>query len=145
MRLTSALALLGTIFGLTLGPSGVQALPVGAGASSMAQAAGPGVTRQVQYYYSGPRRYYGGPRYYGRPGYGYRRGYRGDGIAAGVAAGAIGALAIGGLAASGAFDPQPRLAPIAPARRQWCADRYHSYNPEDGTFVGRDGRVRYCG
>lgn len=145
MRMTFTHTVLGAIFGLALAGSGAHAMPAGAGASAMEKVAGSGLTEQVQYYYSGPRRHYGGPRYYGRPGYGHRRGWRGDGVAAGVAAGAIGALAIGGLAASGAFDPQPRYAPMAPGRKQWCADRYRSYNPEDGTFVGRDGRVRFCG
>ncbi len=140
----------GAIAGLGLSFAPAQALPHGAGAfaiSEQARSLTELQVEQVQYY---GRRGYGGPRYYGRPAYGYgpgyyRRGYRGDGIAAGVAAGAIGALAIGGLAASGAFDPPVRAAPMAPGRRQWCADRYRSYNPEDGTFIGRDGRARYCG
>jgi hypothetical protein len=142
MRMTFTHSILGAAFALALAASGAAAAPAGAGASEMERASTPGLTEQVQYYY-GPRRYYGGPRYYGR-GY-YGRGYRGDGVAAGVAAGALGALAIGGLAASGAFDAPPAYAPMAPGRKQWCADRYRSYNPEDGTFVGRDGRVRYCG
>lgn len=138
MRMTIAHTVLGAGFGLALAASAAQAMPAGAGAAAM-ETATPVLVEQVQYYY-GPRRYYGGPRYYG-----HRRGWRGDGVAAGVAAGAIGALAIGGLAASGAFDAPPAYAPMAPGRKQWCADRYRSYNPEDGTFVGRDGRVRYCG
>jgi hypothetical protein len=145
MRVTSTLSVLGAVFGLALAASGAQAMPVGAGAFAMDKAAATGLTEQVQYYYYGPPRRYAGPGYYYNRGYYYQRGWRGDGVAAGVAAGALGALAIGGLAASGAFDPQPRMAPMAPGRKQWCADRYRSYNPEDGTFVGRDGRVRFCG
>ncbi|MGL4439163.1 MAG: BA14K family protein [Bosea sp. (in: a-proteobacteria)] len=140
--MTFTRTVLGAVFGLAFATSGAQAMPAGAGAATVDKAAASTLVEQVQYYYSGPRRYYGGPRYYGR---GYGRGYRGNGVAAGVAAGALGALAIGGLAASGAFDERPAYAPLAPGRKQWCADRYRSYNPEDGTFVGRDGRVRYCG
>lgn len=145
MRMTVIRTVLATVFGLAVASTAAQALPVGAGAASMGQEAASGLTEQVQYYYYGPPRRYAGPGYYYNRGHYYRRGWRGDGVAAGVAAGAIGALAIGGLAASGAFDPQPRYAPMAPGRKQWCADRYRSYNPEDGTFVGRDGRVRFCG
>jgi hypothetical protein len=145
MRMTFTRSILGALAALAFASTAATAMPAGAGVLATKATADIRLAEQVQYYYSGPRRYYGGPRYYGRPGYGYRRGWRGDGVAAGVAAGAIGALAIGGLAASGAFDPQPRYAPMAPGRKQWCADRYRSYNPEDGTFVGRDGRVRFCG
>ncbi len=152
MTSTTTRLLTGAAAALCLSGAMAQALPLASGASSVLEQARTVAmlpVEQVQYYYGGPG-YYAGPRYYGRPAYGsgpgyYRRGYRGDGIAAGVAAGAIGALAIGGLAASGAFDPPVRAAPMAPGRRQWCADRYRSYNPEDGTFIGRDGRVRFCG
>lgn len=140
--------------GLAVGLSaGANASPMGA---SMQAGAFPGLIEasKVQYFGHSPRQRHVGPvhRRYVAPGYprhgGYyyhphRRGWRGDGVAAGVAAGALGALAIGGLAASGAFDPAP--APIAPARRQWCMDRYRSYNPVDGTFIDNRGRVRFCG
>lgn len=148
MRMTLPHSLLVALGALAFASTAATALPAAAGAASVQALAHHQQPVQVQYYYhGGPRRYYygGGPRYGYRGGYYYRRGYRGDGVAAGLAAGAIGALAIGGLAASGAFDPGPRYAPLAPGRRQWCADRYRSYNPEDGTFVGRDGRVRFCG
>ncbi len=145
MRMTLSHSILAALGALALASTTASALPAVAGAAPMQVLAQDQQPVQVQYYYRGPRRVYGGgPRYAYRGGY-YRRGYRGDGVAAGLAAGAIGALAIGGLAASGAFDPGPRYAPMAPGRKQWCADRYRSYNPEDGTFVGRDGRVRFCG
>jgi hypothetical protein len=145
MRMTLSHSILAALGALALASTTASALPAVTGAAPVQAFVQDQQPVQVQYYYRGPRRYYGGgPRYAYRGGY-YRRGYRGDGVAAGVAAGAIGALAIGGLAASGAFDPGPRYAPMAPSRKQWCADRYRSYNPEDGTFVGRDGRVRFCG
>jgi hypothetical protein len=145
MRMTLSHSILAALGALALASTTASALPATTGAVPILALAQDHQPVQVQYYYGGPRRHYrGGPRYAYRGGY-YRRGYRGDGVAAGLAAGAIGALAIGGLAASGAFEPAPRYAPMAPARKQWCADRYRSYNPEDGTFVGRDGRVRFCG
>lgn len=144
-----------------IGAAGLSiGLSAGASASPMGAAAQAGAVPMmieampVQYFGHAPRhrqvapvyRRHVGPGYRPHGGYYYhphRRGWRGDGVAAGVAAGALGALAIGGLAASGAFDPAP--APIAPARRQWCMDRYRSYNPVDGTFIDNRGRVRFCG
>ena len=137
-RLFASLCFAGAVFAAA---PVAAASALSAGASALTAAAGPSV-EQVQYYYA-PRRVYVPHRRYYHGGYGYRRGYRGDGIAVGLAAGAIGALAIGGLAASGAFDPAP--AAIAPPRRQWCADRYRSYNPADGTFIDSRGRTRFCG
>jgi hypothetical protein len=122
-----------------------QAGPMGAtGLSTTPLAvAGTWPVEQVQYYYYGaPRRYYA-PGYYRHGGHYYRRGWRGDGVAAGVAAGAVGALALGALA-SGAFS-EPAYAPIAPPRRQWCMDRFRSYNPATGTYIDSKGRTRYCG
>lgn len=152
MRLSIASLLCGAVMFAALSSAPASASPTAA-ASASAELGTAVSAEQVQYYYyerprryyAGPR-YYEGPRYYGRPGYVYRERYRrrDDGVAAGLAAGAIGALAIGGLAASGAFDA-PAAAPMAPPRRQWCADRYRSYNPADGTFIDRNGRVRYCG
>lgn len=152
MRMTIRNTLLGALGAFALATTAASAMPLASGTAATQPLAQADQTLHVQYYYAGPRRVYAGPRrVYVGPRYGYRgggyyrRGYRGDGVAAGLAAGAIGALAIGGLAASGAFDPGPRYAPMAPGRKQWCADRYRSYDPVDGTFVGNDGRVRFCG
>ncbi len=150
MKQTIIKTMTGALAGICLSVASVNAAPLGtATGMQLSYDAGSMPIAQVQYYYHGrPHHpYYGGPGYYGRPAYGYgpryyRHGYGGD-VAAGVAAGAIGALALGGLAASGAFDPP--AAPMAPGRRQWCADRYRSYDPANGTFIGRDGRVRFCG
>lgn len=128
---------------LGLMASAAHAAPIGSASQPAGAGFGPTGLEQVQYYYYGPPRRAYAPGYYYHGGYYYRRGWRGDGVAAGIAAGALGALAIGGLAASGAFAPAP--APIAPARRQWCMDRFRSYNPVDGTYVDRNGRVRFCG
>lgn len=94
--------------------------------------------------YVGP---YYGRRYYRRPGVG-------AGVAAGVAAGVL-----GGALAAGALAPPVYVAPpvygypvyAAPApvyeespSVQYCINRYRSYNPATGTYIGRDGATYYC-
>ena len=145
MRFLTISLLSGLVMSAALSAAPASATPLAA-ASAASEGGASMTAEQVQYYRYGPQPYYVERRYYSRPAYGYRERYRrrDDGLAAGLAAGAIGALAIGGLAASGAFDA-PAAAPMAPPRRQWCADRYRSYNPADGTFIDRNGRVRYCG
>jgi hypothetical protein len=122
---------------------GAAASPLGSGSHAAGAMTAPTDIQNVQYYYYGPPRRYYGPGYHYHRGYYYRRGWRGDGVAAGLAVGAAGALAAGALAGSGAFDPPP--AAIAPPRRQWCMDRFRSYNPEDGTYIDNRGRTRFCG
>lgn len=79
----------------------------------------------------GSRRYYGGRRY-------YHRRHRGHGAA--VAAGVAG-LAIGAMAA----DANARAYRGGGARsKQWCANRYRSYDWRSGTFMGYDGVRRRC-
>lgn len=109
---------------LSVAPT-ANAAPVGLAGVSGFEA--PMVVEQVQY-----RRYYGGRRHYG-----YRRGY-GGGAAAGVAAGVLGALAVGAIAAE-ASRPKPPVVNYEPA----CM-RTRSYDPASETFVDRRGRVRSC-
>jgi BA14K-like protein len=33
---------------------------------------------------------------------------------------------------------------MAPERESYCAQRYRSYDPQSGTFIGRDGRRYPC-
>lgn len=100
-----------------------------------------------RHYRSGPRvvrrgHYRGGPRYvqrryYGRPyRYGYRRYDRGDALAAGALGLATGAIIGGAIAQSQA----------APAYRgnAYCAQRFRSYDPASGTYLGYDGRRHPC-
>lgn len=99
--------------------------------------------------YNAPRRYYyrGGSRYYGRPYYGRRYGYyprgyyyrrydRGDALAAGALGLATGAIIGGAIAQSQA----------APAYRgnAYCVQRYRSYDPASGTYLGHDGKRHPC-
>ena len=74
------------------------------------------------------RRGYGGRRYYGR---GNRRGY-GGALVAGVAG-----LAVGAAIASGGRSYSGRT-------RSYCADRFKSWNPRTGTYLGYDGLRHAC-
>lgn len=89
-----------------------------------------------RYYYRGGPRYVE-RRYYGRPyRYGYRRYDRGNALAAGALGLATGAIIGGAIAQSQA----------APAYRgnAYCAQRYRSYDPASGTYLGYDGIRHPC-
>jgi hypothetical protein len=88
--------------------------------------------RGNRYGYGGPRRYYGS-RYYG-PRY-YRRDY-GSAAAAGAIGLATGAI-IGGAIA------QSQAAP-AYGGNAYCAQRFKSYDPASGTYLGYDGLRHPC-
>jgi hypothetical protein len=95
----------------------------------------------TQYYY-GRRGYYGGRRGYYRG-----RGY-GGAAAAGIAGLAAGALIGGAIASQQAAPPPPPYA-VAPAGGgdEWlayCSQRYRSFDPGSGTFLGNDGRRHAC-
>jgi hypothetical protein len=96
-----------------------------------------------RYYRGGPRyverRYYrGGPRYgYYPRGYYYRRD-RGDALAAGALGLATGAIIGGALAQS-----QAQAAPSSNVHA-YCAQRFRSYDPASGTYLGYDGRRHPC-
>jgi hypothetical protein len=83
-------------------------------------------------------------RYHGRS---YRRG---DGIAAGVAGLAAGAL-IGGAIASAQQPvyaaPPPPYAVAQGGDADWiayCSQRYRSFDPASGTYLGYDGQRHMC-
>nr|WP_246215811.1 BA14K family protein [Microvirga makkahensis] len=88
--------------------------------------------RYVRRYYA-PRRYYGRP-YYGRR-YGYYRRDRGSALAAGAVGLATGAIIGGALAQS-----QARANNV----HAYCAQRFRSYDPASGTYLGYDGRRHPC-
>lgn len=113
--------------------------------ASVATAGSTNLVEQVQY-----RRYYG-PRYgyYGR-GYRYNRGAA---VGAGIAAGALGALAAGALLAPGPVYAAPPPVYPAPApvyaapdadAIAYCSRRFRTYDPETGTYIGSGGVVRAC-
>lgn len=140
-----------TAAGLFILAAPASAAPVAmAGGQTLATPATGNLVEQVQY-----RRYgYGyGPRY------GYRGGYygpryrynRGAAVGAGIAAGAVGALAAGALLAPGPVYAAP--APVYPAPAYvtpdadaiaYCSRRFRSYDPETGTYIGSGGVVRAC-
>ncbi len=85
-----------------------------------------------------------------RPHYGYRGGYQGG---AGVAAGVIGGLAAGALIGGAIAAQQPAPVYVAPApvyaapggdAVAYCMQRYQSYDPQSGTFLGYDGLRHPC-
>jgi hypothetical protein len=80
------------------------------------------------------RGYYG-RRYYGGRYYGPRYGYYGRGYGYGAAAGAIG-LTTGAIVGSAIAQSNNAAS--------YCAQRYRSYNPATGTYVGYDGVRRRC-
>ncbi|GGH28164.1 hypothetical protein GCM10007036_37210 [Alsobacter metallidurans] len=113
-----------------------------------------GLATQVQWRRHGGYRSYGGYRggYYGR-GYGprysyYRRGNNwGGAAAAGIAGLATGAI-IGGVLS------QPRTTYVEPGygygavdaggSADYCAQRFRSYDPASGTYLGYDGLRHSC-
>jgi hypothetical protein len=90
-------------------------------------------------------------------GYGYHRGWRGGrgaAIGAGVAGLAAGALIGGALASQAApaygygypaydYPPPPPPVPAGDAS-DYCAQRYKSYDPGTGTYLGYDGLRHPC-
>jgi len=126
-----------------------SAVPIGGAAAIRTTA--PGAIETVRYGYG----WRGG-------GWGWRGGGWGWGVGAGVAAGAL----IGGALAApyyyGGYYPyyaQPYYAPgpgyyAAPYGGEggeggddgvaYCMQRYRSYNPNTGTFMGNDGRPHPC-
>lgn len=113
----------------------------------------------------GFRRGFGGGGGVFRPGYGggYRHGYRGGGrgaaIGAGVAGLAAGALIGGALASQPGYgygygydapvyaDPGYGVAPApmtAGDASAYCSQRFKSYDPASGTYLGYDGQRHPC-
>lgn len=100
--------------------------------------------------YTQYRRYYG-RRDYGRRDYGrrhYGRSYRGrDAAAAGIAGLAAGALIGGALASQQALPPPPPYAVAPGGSAQWiayCSQKYRSFDPGSGTYLGYDGQRHMC-
>jgi BA14K-like protein len=91
-----------------------------------------GGPRYVERRYYAPRRYYGDRRYYRRD--------RGNALAAGALGLATGAI-IGGAIAQSQAQAAPAYGGNAAA---YCAQRFRSYDPASGTYVGYDGVRRAC-
>lgn len=65
-------------------------------------------------------------------------GWGGPGVGAAIGLGVGAAIVGGAIAASEAEAARRRDA------AGYCMQRYRSYNPETGTYIGRDGRERPC-
>lgn len=92
-----------------------------------------GGPRYVQRRYYAPRRYGYYPRYYRRD--------RGDALAAGALGLATGAIIGGALAQSQAA---PRYVAPNQSAVAYCSQRFRSYDPASGTYLGYDGRRHPC-
>jgi hypothetical protein len=93
-----------------------------------------GGVEQVQWRHHG---WHGGHRWHGgwRHGPGWRRGYYGPGpVLGGLAAGAIIGGAIASSNAQAAYS----------ANAQYCSQRFKSYDPASGTYLGYDGFRHPC-
>ena len=107
-------------------------------------------TDYVQYRRGYGYGYRGGPRYverrdvaprrYGYEPRGYYRRDRGNALAAGALGLATGAIIGGAIAQS-----QAQAAPVYGGNTaSYCAQRYRSYDPASGTYLGYDGVRRAC-
>ncbi len=110
-------------------PASAQALRIDPAIAS-AHVSEPGVM-QVQY-----RRYYGG-RYYGN------RWNNGAAVGAGIAGLAAGAI-IGGAIANSQQPAYYGGAPVADDAVAYCMQRFRSYDPASGTYLGYDGMRHPC-
>ena len=72
--------------------------------------------------------------------WGHHEGWGGGGSFLG---GVIGGL-IGSQIAPAYVPPAPAYVPWTPAWYTYCAQRYQSFNPQNGSFTGYDGAVRFC-
>lgn len=85
--------------------------------------------------YYGPRSRYG---YHGRP---YRRVDPGAAAAAGIVGLATGAIIGGAIANQGA---PARVQTVDPNYIQYCSQKYRSFDPASGTYLGYDGQRHRC-
>lgn len=134
MKLWQTNAALVLLAAVTFSAAPASASPLSIGARDVGVAASEADSLVVQVQRGGGRGVRAAPARGPRGGGGRGGRGRGGDIGAGVAAGIIG-LAIGGMIAA----EQNRQQNIG-----YCASRFRSYNPETGTYIGRDGRVRRC-
>ncbi len=113
-------------------PSPIAQVQAGQVATSYAQL-------RVRRYYSEEPRYY-----YDRRPRTYVRRDRGNAAAAGIAGLAAGALIGGAIASQQAQAAAPTYVVPDQNAVAYCAQRYRSYDPASGTFLGYDGVRRSC-
>ena len=108
---------------------------------------GPGPVR-----WRGPRRYYNG-RYW-RPGYDGWYVYNNGAWVGAAALGLVAGAALGAAVAapsnppavvrSGAPVTRTGIPPWTPAWYTYCSRKYKSFNPQNGLYLGYDGKYHYC-
>jgi hypothetical protein len=122
--------------GLVLGAASLAAIPPAAAAPMMPnQVNGATTAETVQFRHHGGWRHGGWHRGYGHGG--YRYGHRGYGYGYGPALGGLAAGAIIG----GAIANSRAQAGDAEA---YCVQRFKSYDPASGTYLGYDGQRHAC-
>jgi hypothetical protein len=135
MTMSLAAASFGVLAAFSVQPA--QANPAALAAQPLSAIPAQPLAEQVQYRGRGYHR-------------GYNRGYyRGRGPSGGaVAAGVLGGLALGAaIGAANAGPPPAYYAPGYGSRADWlayCSQRYRSFDPASGTFMGYDGIRRPC-
>jgi hypothetical protein len=93
---------------------------------------------------------YGSWRPYGHPSYGRwyygRYPWRGNGpaVSAGIAGLAAGAIIGGAIASREAAPAYPVAPPADPSWLAYCSQRYRSFDPVSGTYLGYDGQRHVC-
>lgn len=152
-NLTKGIAVAALALALPLSvASNADAAPLMAGSALSTAAIGTASTDVTQVRWRGGHGWHGGPGW--RGGYYRHGGYGWGGVGAGLAAGAL----IGGaIAASqapyaygpGYYAPGPSYYASAPAYGgddaiSYCMQRFKSYDPNSGTYLGYDGRRHPC-
>jgi hypothetical protein len=123
-KVASAALVLGASSLLSTAPAAASPTMAVAGAERLAASAQPVQTVQYRRWHRGPHHYHGG----------YHRRHYGTGAAVlgGLAAGAV----IGGAIANSQARANDAVA--------YCAQRYRSYDPASGTYLGYDGNRHAC-
>ena len=144
MRKGMSLIIAAAITASTVMIPAVQAAPL----TSVAGLSSESSVVDVQYRYG--RSYYGRGRGYDR-GYHRHRNNNGAAVAAGVAGLAFGVLAGQAMAQPRYYEPAPRYYAPAPVYSRgggdwyaYCSQRYRSFDPRTGTYLGYDGLRHYC-
>jgi hypothetical protein len=136
-----------TSVGLVAAPGSAQAQTAQVNNPITALQAGDLQTTYVQW--RGDRRGYRGPGYRGRPAYGRpyygRRGYYRRDYGGAAAAGALG-LATGAIIGGAIAQQQRQPVYVAPNQGSvaYCSQRFKSYDPGSGTYLGYDGLRHPC-
>jgi hypothetical protein len=99
----------------------------------------------TQYYRSGRGHYRGGARY-ARPYYGrsYGRGYYGRRDSGAAAAAGVIGLATGAIIGGAIANQQAQAQAPNPDWIAYCSQKYRSFDPASGTFLGYDGQRHVC-